>query len=224
LSLYVYALADAPGGSAVGLAGEAIRWLACGEMHAAVGEMQRAPEVLPELARGHDAAVRALAANVRALLPARFGSVLRDDAALEEALTPRAQELRQALELVAGREQMTLRILNSERTDRPPTLESVEGAGSGSRYLRWRAELQRVRHSAPELDPIRALISPLVKAERIERRPEGALVASVFHLVERGESDRYRELLTEAGAGIAPVRLSVSGPWPAYAFAPELLS
>ena len=224
MSLYVYALADSPGGSATGLCGESIRWLACAGLHAAVGEVPQAPAVAPEAARGHDAAVRTLAASVRALLPARFGSVLRDDAAVEQALSGRADELRQALELVAGREQMTVRLLNANRTDRPPPRDDSAGPGAGARYMRWRAEIARARHSAPELEPIRDVLSPLVKAERIERRAEGALVASVFHLIGRGEAERYTHALEEASARIAPVKLSISGPWPAYAFAPEVFS
>ena len=43
-------------------------------------------------------------------------------------------------------------------------------------------------------------------------------VASIYHLVPRGSTDRYREAIQRAAAD-ARVRIVVTGPWPAYAFA-----
>jgi len=60
----------------------------------------------------------------------------------------------------------------------------------------------------------------VVRAERVERHGEPGLLASVYHLIDRGTSDRYRELV-EATA-LDDLRVTLTGPWPAWSFAPEL--
>jgi hypothetical protein len=43
----------------------------------------------------------------------------------------------------------------------------------------------------------------------------------VQHLVPRGSSARYIDAIDTARDGLRPWRVSVTGPWPAYAFAEE---
>lgn len=227
MSLYLYGLADAAGaGVHTGLAGEPLRWVEVHGIHAAVGEQPAAPEVSPEAVKGHDLAARALAAEVRAFLPARFGSVVADERALADALHPRIAELREALELVAGREQMTLRILAEDGGVHALPVEPPEGAGAGpgTRYLLARKAEQKALHTAPELEPVRPALSRHVHAERIERHKKGAILVSVFHLVTRGEAPAYKAALSDAGPLLQGLKVAVSGPWPAYAFAPEALA
>ena len=69
------------------------------------------------------------------------------------------------------------------------------------------------------VEPLRAALGPFVRAERLDRH-DGPLVASVYHLVPRGESAAYLAAL-EAAAPKSALRVSASGPWPPYAFGPE---
>src|SRR6266849_1030829 len=86
----------------------------------------------------------------------------------------REAELLEALELVRGREQMTLRVFG----EAPPA-----DRRSGTAYL----ESLRRSRSLPELDPLRAALEPLVRAERTEVH-RGPLLASVYHLIDRGRA------------------------------------
>src|SRR2546428_282545 len=115
-------------------------------------------------------------------------------------------------------EQMTLRIYGEAAT----TLDesAVDDGGAGQRYLARRLHARR----APEVDPLRRALRGLVSAERIERHERPPLLASVYHLVRRGDSERYLATVAAASARLNGVRVSPSGPWPAYAFAPDAVA
>jgi hypothetical protein len=167
--------------------------------------------------RGHDATVRRLARGVDALLPFRFGTVVPGAGELRRRLAPRAVELRRALALVAGREQMTLRVFGAPAARRRRGPVARPAGRPGARYLA--ARLREV--AVPEIDPIRPAVTAFVRAERAERHQSPPLLASVYHLVDRGRSPAYRAALRRAAPAADGVRLRVSGPWPPYAFAPE---
>jgi hypothetical protein len=63
-------------------------------------------------------------------------------------------------------------------------------------------------------------LAPLVRGERWERHDRPPLLTSVYHLVARESLDRYRTAVA-AAAESAGVRVTSSGPWPPYAFAPD---
>ena len=81
-------------------------------------------------------------------------------------------------------------------------------------------EERRRARKFPELDPLRASLAPLIRAVRVERHSEPGLLASVYHLIDRGASAEYQRI-AEA-ASLPGLRLTVSGPWPAWSFAPEV--
>jgi len=200
--LNLYALSDAPPAAEVrGALGEAVRALSAGPLFALAGEVDQAPEVSADAVRAHDAAVRRLAVACPALLPVRFGSI-----AEEVDFSEREAELLEALELVRGREQMTLRVYGEPEPAH---------RDSGIAYL----ESLRRSRSIPALDPLRAALAPLVRAERTEPH-DGPLIASVYHLIDRGSAPEYLRAL--AGVALA-VRVAPTGPWPAWSFAPEAL-
>lgn len=220
MSRYVYALvADPPRGDAgPGLEAETLRFVGVGGLLAAVGDMAAAPPVSAATLLAHDAVVRRLAAAVDAILPVRFGTLLADDAALAEAVDARAARLREALALVAGREQMTLRVFGE-----PAPVADVrpsEALAPGTRYLEARRRQAQRAAEVPELAPLRPHLAPLVRAERAERHGAPPLLASVYHLVDRGAAAAYRAALDAAPRSI---RVVASGPWPPYAFAPQVL-
>jgi hypothetical protein len=226
VSLYLYAVLGAaptaPRGA--GLAGESLRTIACGAVVAAVGEVTEAPAVSPESLRGHDDVVRRLARSVDALLPARFGALAADDRVLCERLARAAGDLREALARVRGREQMILRVFaDGEGAARAPEIDAGVAASPGTRYLAERARAQRAATEVGELAPLRPVLARFVVAERVERHSTPPLIASVYHLVTRGASADYATAVEDAARGLAGLRVTVSGPWAAYAFAPESL-
>jgi len=184
--------------------------------------MAERPAVSEATLRAHDAVIRRLADTVDAILPVRFGSLL-SESALTDALAARGRELTEALALVAGREQMTLRLMG-EAAPRPAPAAAPDHPelGPGARYLAARRAEWRRAHEAPELEPLRPALHPLVRAERVTRHETPPLLASVYHLIDRGASAAYRAAVERAGSA-APVRVVATGPWPPYAFAPEAL-
>jgi hypothetical protein len=186
------------------------------------------PALSVDALRAHEAAVRRIAEACAACLPARFGAAAADEEALRRELAPRAAELLEALQLVEGREQMTLRVHGrgpAPLADAPPfglrpspakPAPPASAGGPGTRYLEDR---RRARHP-PELDPLRTALASLTRAERVERHSEPGLLASVYHLIDRGSAQAY--LRAVDATRLEGFRILVSGPWPAWSFAPEV--
>jgi len=201
-SLNVYGLTDAaPAGALHGALGEPVLAVRAGRLLALAGQVEQPPELTAEALRAHEAAVRRLADACPAFLPARFGSVVE-----ELDLAGREEELLQALELVRGREQMTLRVHGE-----PPGADRA----SGTAYL----ESARRARAVPQIDPLREALSPFLRAERTEPGQD-SLLASVYHLIDRGRAADYLAALARTRLA---VRVVPSGPWPAWSFAPEAI-
>ena len=207
----LYAVTLSPGAGLSGARGEPLREIRCGELALLTGDPP--PPLSAEALRAYDAAVRQIAQSCEACLPARFGAAAEDEAALLRSVEPRAAGLLEALQLVRGREQMTLRI---HGPGRPAPLAKADGPGT--RYL----EERRRARALPELDPLRSALEGLVRAERLERHTEPGLLASVYHLIDRGAAARYRALVERVS--LEGLRVALSGPWPAWSFAPEVVT
>lgn len=220
--LYLYGLADALPSEALGegLAGEALRQVG----RAVVGEAPRPPRPEPAALAAHDAVVRRLSERVPALLPARFGQWLPDERALTDWLAAHARDLAEGLAQVAGCVQMTLRLFGDadapEPRPEPPALPS--GAGPGTRYLEQRRRDAEHERSLPEIASLREALRPLLRAERIERvgSHSGRLRATAYDLIARESAADYSRLVAEAEPHLGSWRVTASGPWPPYAFAP----
>ncbi len=230
--LWVYAILgsvprEPPG---VGLGGEAVRVLSIGQVLVSAGTLPTLPaEDAAALAR-HEAVIRGLARTVDAILPLRFGAATADEAALSALLASRSAELLDALALVAGREQMTLRVYGDPQPPADATPQappSPPGGGStlrhGGRYMTARLVARANAHAVPEIEPMRGSLATFVRAERVEHHVLPPLLASVFHLVERGQAAPYAAAVEAAAAGLGSVRVAATGPQPPYAFAPEAL-
>jgi hypothetical protein len=224
--LYIYAVAEIGDGAELGdgLAGEALEVLSAGPVSAVIGRVAQPPEAAASTLRAHDDVVRRLAARCRAVLPARFGSLAADDEALRAALADHAGEYTASLERVRGREQMTVRVFVAEgAAEAASAAEAADiahpaAAGPGARYLAARAQ-EGGAAGIPGLPALLDRLAPLVAAQIVERHAAAPLVASVYHLVERDSSARYRDALREAAAAAPGLRVVASGPWPPYAFA-----
>jgi hypothetical protein len=218
--LYVYAILGGPLGAVPprGVLDEPLRVVECGDVLVAVGETAAAPPLGADALRGHDTVVRRLAGEVDAILQARFGSVVADEDALRVALEPRLAALGAALRLVRGCEQMTLRVFGPPLGSPSPS-EGEQPTGPGARYLA--AVRQRIG-PGDRVAALRERLGGLVAAERFEPHATPPLVASVYHLVPRHSCRTYLAALDAAAATLRPSRVSASGPWPPYAFVPEV--
>ena len=233
--LYLYALTRGEGAGAAlgqGLAGEPLRWLDAGPVAAVVGEIS-APAVTPEALAAHDAVVSRLAERLPALLPARFGQTVPDVPTLSAWIAARERDVVAALALVEGCVQMTLRVFagpDAPDAVPPPEPSPVpEDLGPGARFLYARRDAAARERTLPEIAPLREALRPLLRAERIERSASGGpggargrLHATAYDLVARGEADAYARTVAETAPRLAGWNVTVTGPWPPYAFAPGL--
>jgi hypothetical protein len=217
--MYVYALADTvdlPEGVR-GWQGAPLVPVDAGVCLAITAEVMETPLPAPDTLRGQDMVVRALMFGSAALLPARFGTVVTDLAALRARLAPDRAGVQRALALVRHREQMTLRLVARDAGRVIGPAESATGATSpGRRYLERRAA---------ELAPPAVLVrlesdlAPFIRHARLQHGREPGRVTTAYHLIDRGEGDAYRARVERCAAAIADVAVLVTGPGPAYAFA-----
>ncbi len=227
-ALYIYAvLSERPTiGTRRGVANEPLRIVSAAGLAVAVGTIEAPPPVaLPELRR-HDATVRALAARVAALVPMRFGQIVPNADALRECVERSSARLSRLLEETAGSEQWTIRLFRAGagQDSSRPRPEDVGGAaspaaiGPGTRYLHERANDRRRAQAVPaSLAPVLEPLSAVVSAERLENTETGPVRTSVYHLVRTALRDDYLARFHAAKRDLAS-SLSVTGPWPPYAF------
>jgi len=219
--VYLYALLGAAPSceTGLGVCAERLRVVMVGGLLALVGDVGETPEPTAVTLRAQDAVVRRLAAVVDAVLPVRFGTLAADEAALAESLALRQPQLARALDRVSGCEQMTLRVWGEVTAAAAPPMDTA--GGPGTRYLAGRRRAHEWAHRVPELEPARRRLGDLVREERAQRHDRPPLLATVQHLIPRGAGGRYIDAIDAARAGLRPWRVSVTGPWLAYAFAEE---
>lgn len=209
---YVYALTGTPV-QPWPAAAETLESLDLGGIFAVAERMVQAPAVSEEaLRRQHDIIVN-IAARADAVLPARFGSLL-EPAELRRLVDLRREAIRAALDLVRGREQMTVRVMGQASRAVPDPLPS-----SGTAYLEQRRAAASGR-ALPGVEAIRRAAGDLAVADRVQ---EGPAAVTVYHLIAAGTSEGYRARLAAAAPNLAPLVVRVSGPWPPFAFVPELV-
>ena len=212
--LYVYALSSPGLPRRFSVLGRRLQCIAMGGVDAVVERTMPPQGTLDDVQRQHRVVSR-LAERSAALLPARFGSSIAEEA-LRSLVEERHAGIRAALRQVRGCEQMTVRVFGA------PDVE--EGAASrvpqtGAAYLAQRRRL--AHHEPPEVPVIRRELAEVVKAERVEGGRSGVRV-TVYHLVPSRRLPQYRRRASVLQSLLAPHAVTVTGPWPVFAFTPEL--
>lgn len=175
---------------------------------------------LAELAREHDAVVRAVFRR-EPVLPLRFGTILDGEAAARRLLEAAYDQARDCLDEVDGHREWGVRVRHAEpaSTTRPDT------AGlTGTQYLvRRRERLKAIQRAREDVVGAAGRLEEGLRrhaADHVCRaRPHGVLVNTAY-LVETGreaafhaEFEWFARELREAGATV-----ETSGPWPPYSF------
>ena len=140
------------------------------------------------------------------MLPVRFGTIVESAAELRTLLAPQAAALAEALALVRGRRQMTVRV----RGGRAPLSRE-----SGAAYIAGLVKAARL----PEADVLRRAVAAFVVEERVDTAARAGFAGAVHHLVDAHDVDAYRA----AVAGVqrtSPRRFVASGPMIPFAFTP----
>ena len=210
-----------------------MRLVTAGPVSAVVAECDAKTPLTARALRAHDALVRRVARVAPAILPARFGTIVESEASVVGLIERWSADLCEALALVDGREQMTLRVFGAAattvdsggtgktgKTGKTGVEEVLDAEHPGTSYLLRRAH-EQATPAAPELERLRAVLAPIVTAERIVRHDQGPLILTAYHLIPRGGAAAYRRLLRRHAAEPGS-RVVASGPWPPYGFVPEL--
>ena len=212
-ALYVFALTrEAPAGFEFD--GRLIEFIAVKGAVAAIERNASRPTVSEAALRMQHEIVLQIAARVDEILPVRFGASV-DEPELEQLLTRRQSAIQGALDLVRGRVQMTIRIRDRELADQVAGVRQSVAAATGTAYLEAR-RAAAVRPSPAAAIAATEAVRHLVAAERHDSTRPPAW--SIYHLIDRG---RVRDYLA-ALSGVELASMAVSGPWPPFAFAPDL--
>jgi hypothetical protein len=223
MSWYVFALVDAAPDRRLGrgLSGP----LRARPSAGAFAIVERRADVPPaELGslRSHQAVVSRVATLVPAILPVRFGTLLEQDA-LDEALHERDDDIAEALALVRHRAQFTWRRARREvRGARREERQTVRSASSGREYLRHAARTAGPADAAPPVAfrLLRDRLHSFVVRERFQPAANG-MPDTLYQLIEKRAIEPYREIAD--ALTLTDPAFTVSGPWPPFAFAPEVL-
>jgi hypothetical protein len=172
------------------------------------------PPVTEAALREQHAVVVALWRRTDRLIPVRFGTVATETD-LKARILPATPMLARMLQTVGGRAQMTVRVFEETPANDPDALPRT----SGTAYLT--ALRDRAAGVSRLAEEIRRPVARFVVEERVAAG-QGALRLSVFHLIAAADEPRYRAALGASVQSVPGRRLTVSGPWPPFAFAPEL--
>jgi hypothetical protein len=182
---------------------------------AAIAERRASMPILSERAlRDQHRVVVALHEQLQTLIPVRFGALL-ERSELERIVRLRRAALVRALTRVRGRAQMTIRAVGAATAiarSSPPR--------SGTAYLAERARAARPA-VPPAAEAVRAAVRELVAEESIEAGRGGSVV--INHLIRARDAGAYLARAGRVLSGVPADTLSVSGPWPPFAFAPEIV-
>ncbi|HKV52462.1 MAG TPA: GvpL/GvpF family gas vesicle protein [Gemmatimonadaceae bacterium] len=183
-----------------------------------ITETSMAPSVAR--ARVHDEVVRDAMARATPV-PARFGQVLANDAALAQWIAERREPLVGSLARVRGCVEMTVRILLAGH-------DASSGAApreSGSAYLRWVRDRQQARQSVTDqAEFLRSGVARAVEEAGVVREMKwtraapGARSVEAAHLVPRELISRHREVVRSSVERDNRMKVMVSGPWAPYTF------
>lgn len=219
---YVFALVDVPPGGRLGrgLSGP-LRARPCAGAYAIVERRADVPPAELGSLRAHQRVVSKLAKTVPAVLPVRFGTLLEDET-LDETLAERDKDIAEALALVRHRVQFTWRQAVPSRVTSPSRTSDAATDVSGVAYLQRAAKAAKAANAAPPA-AFRLLhdrLHAFVVRESFQAATSG-MPDTLYQLIEKTAIERYRAMAD--ALTLTNPTLSVSGPWPPFAFAAELL-
>ncbi len=212
-ALYVFAITrEAPAGFEFD--GHLIEFIALNGAVAAIERKASRRTVSEAALRIQHEIVLQIAARVDEILPVRFGASV-DEQELAQLLTLRQSAIQGALDLVRGRVQMTIRVRDQDLVEPVTDGRHPVTAATGTAYLEAR-RVAAVRPSPADAHAATQAVRHLVVSERHDSTRPPAW--SMYHLIERARVRDYLDALSKVELG----SMTVSGPWPPFAFAPDL--
>jgi Gas vesicle synthesis protein GvpL/GvpF len=199
----------------LGLGGEPLQPISCGDVVALTSEHAHAVESPPsedELWE-HEGVLEAML-ETGAVLPVRFGVRFSDREAVRAALQPRSAELAAMLADLRDKVELSVRLLAPEPAASRDGIDTA--AGPGTRYLL--AQLGEQRAAERKLDMVRSALTPFAVDERCRLLPRPGTLATAAFLVERHAVESFSRAVRELDDQLEDIVLVCTGPWPAYNF------
>ncbi len=176
----------------------------------------------------HEAVVEALMAD-RTVLPARFGTMVSGEAAVQAVLVAHYDGLVANLKWVCGRVELGLRVLWDGIEGRPSTPEcskqvALRGSGmDGRSYLLARLEEERQtqvwRQRAEVLAAeIHSSLAPLAVESTYQVLMTDRMLLVAAYLVERDQMTAFQRMVNALKSAHLTLDLLCTGPWPPYNF------
>ena len=157
----------------------------------------------------HDGVVAA-AMRSGAVLPMRFGTLVRYEDDLHAVLDEREEALARRLERVRGRVELGARAL--WRRDREP----AAAADSGREFLQ--AKLRRREAAREAAQALHRPLAELAADASCTLLPRDDTAFSAAYLVDRTRAPELEDRAAALRTASEDVELVVSGPWPPYSF------
>jgi hypothetical protein len=232
--MYVYAIADRPEEplpSLLGLHDEGLAKVIWQNLVAIVSTFNgtRLAKSPDELWR-HEEVVESLMGD-RAVLPARFGTLLPSRQDVGDVLCRAYRTLAADIERVRGQVEIGMRFLTAIDLDtvagtaQKDDVESATklGTGSGSAFLRAKLAKQQALRSRQraKLSLVRQAYESLAShanASRLDEEPEDRIGASAAFLLPRERLELFRDIVGHVANVHPELALLCTGPWPPYSF------
>jgi hypothetical protein len=144
----------------------------------------------------------------RAILPARFGSLLADEHEARRALRTHRDELRQGLDRVRGAVELGIRACWAPAPTSPP-------ARSGTEYMLGQLDVHRRAQRVAELV---APLEALARSSKVKLLPHPSIPLLAAYLIDRDGTEEFIARAAELDASFEDGQLVCTGPWPTYSF------
>jgi hypothetical protein len=171
----------------------------------------------------HEAVVEKVMGS-RPILPVRFNTLFRSGEAVIALLDKESQPFRSALDRVAGKVELGLRVLWEPPGNAEALVDQEAGEGGpGTEYLYRRLRDQRrqasLRAAGEQVaQKVQARFRSLAVENWMRRLPTDRLLLSGAYLVERDRVDAFREGVAKAREEFSSLSFLLTGPWPPYHF------
>ena len=175
----------------------------------------------PQNVLRHEHVVEALMSRL-AVLPVRFGTVLRGPRALGDLLSLNRNPILTALTRVSGCVELGVRVLANQPPERPTPPQTSGRAYLIAKLRNEQARRDFERSAAETAADVHARLTPLAADASMRVTPTPRFLMTGAYLLRRDAVDPFRRLVAELSESDPRPRLLCTGPWPPYHFVPEL--
>jgi Gas vesicle synthesis protein GvpL/GvpF len=232
-----------------GVAGEQVYVVRSGELAAVVGavaldEFGQEPlrrnledlDWVAQKARAHDAVISAIA-RFGPVVPVRMATVYHNDARVRELLEHRREEFEATLRRLSGRVEVGVKVYaNPKRLNISDSHEGQGKTASGTAYLLRRRQAlisreEAYQAAAVEADRVHGTLMRYSVDGKRKPPPDRSLsgrdemtVLNGTYLVDSDAVGLFREAVAALVNSTEKLSLEITGPWPPYSFAGDLVA